>query len=391
MTASRDRPGSLSKNRGTFVLALLRTPVVRGVSLAALVSTGLAVAPTVSAPDAFGAADQSMTRTGHARPGVDPATSGLYGAGDPTYDGVYRQGLALLALRGAGARPQRRAVRWLLRQQCDDGRWTSYRADVSARCGRGDSNATAMAVMALRAVGRDRAARQGLRWLKQHQLRGGGWEYSRGWGADANSTGLVLQAVLAMGQRPARVTVRGDSGFDFLRRVQLRCGASPADRGALAYQVAVPLQANGFATAQATQALARTALPVRPAKQWVPAGRLDCANGRLERSARTAAASWLAAVLRRHNGTIPNAFGKGPDLGATANAVLSLVAVRTARAQAFGAAAALRRRVRDFVLDGRDVRPAAAALLVLTQLATRADPRDVKGFDLVARIRSSIR
>ncbi|MDH4160655.1 MAG: terpene cyclase/mutase family protein, partial [Actinomycetota bacterium] len=209
-------------------------------TLATVLGLGLALA----SPPA-GAAETSAGR--------DPARTGLYGAQDPTYDGVYRQGLTILALTDAGAEVDRSAIQWLRRQQCGNGRWTSFRSDLGTRCGPADSNATAVAVMALTALGRSAAPTRGLEWLVAHQQVGGGWEYSKGWGADANSTGLVVQALIARGVDPQTVT-NGGSGLDFLASVQLGCSAAPDDRGALAYLSEDPLVANDYATAQATQA-----------------------------------------------------------------------------------------------------------------------------------------
>ncbi len=62
------------------------------------------------------------------------ANVGLFGAQDPTYDGVYRQSLAILGLVATGHLPDTPAVDWLLAQQCSDGAFTAYRANTSAAC-----------------------------------------------------------------------------------------------------------------------------------------------------------------------------------------------------------------------------------------------------------------
>ena len=43
------------------------------------------------------------------------ADGGLYGKGDPTYDGVYRQSLSILALEATGRAVPKRALKWLKR------------------------------------------------------------------------------------------------------------------------------------------------------------------------------------------------------------------------------------------------------------------------------------
>ncbi len=64
------------------------------------------------------------------------ADHGLFGAAERTYNGAFRQGLALAELRGAGVASARVTsdVAWLEKQQCANGLWTSYRADPSTLC-----------------------------------------------------------------------------------------------------------------------------------------------------------------------------------------------------------------------------------------------------------------
>ena len=60
---------------------------------------------------------------------------GLYGATDPSFDGVFRQGLAILGLVSQGVAPDPSATTWLTDQQCTSGGWEAYRADTSVPCG----------------------------------------------------------------------------------------------------------------------------------------------------------------------------------------------------------------------------------------------------------------
>jgi ABC-type sugar transport system substrate-binding protein len=60
--------------------------------------------------------------------------AGLYGTKDPTYDGVWRQSLAFMAQQVAGVEPNRKAVGWLLDQQCDSGGFASYRPEPAKTC-----------------------------------------------------------------------------------------------------------------------------------------------------------------------------------------------------------------------------------------------------------------
>ena len=103
-----------------------------------------------------------------------------------------------------------------------------------------------------------------------------------------------------------------------------------------------------------------------------------------------AAVGYLARVLRVNAGAIPAPSGTDPDLGSTANAVLSLVAAGTARPQVRAAMAVLESHARSFVVSRGRVLPGAAALVVLAEHATSGDPHDVDGLDLVRRIGGSI-
>jgi hypothetical protein len=351
---------------------------------AAVALTAVALLPLVAPAADAGPADGTSK---------NPARIGLYGQQTPTYDGVYRQGLSILALDASGARVADEAVNWLRRQQCGNGSWTSFRSDLDTPCGVADSNATAMAVMALKAVGRTTAALKGLDWLVAHQLSGGGWEYSTGWGPDSNSTGLVVQALIAMKVDPETVENNG-TPFDFLASLQLDCDSDKVNqRGSLDYQAQDPLVRNDFATAQATQALARSKLPVAPHTGTNQLPQLEC-GGKVTTPADTpaeAAAGYLGRRLASHNGTIPFAGSGDPDYGSTTNAVLSLVAAGFGANQVELAMNKLERAVRTYVLDDdRKILPAAAAALVLAERATGGNPRNVDGMDLIKRLRNSI-
>ncbi|MFE0423072.1 hypothetical protein [Streptomyces sp. NPDC058953] len=104
----------------------------------------------------LGAAAAPVASAATTPPPATPLPSGLFGTTDPAYDGVWRQSLALLAQDTAGLKPAGKAVDWLTAQQCADGAFPSYRADVSGACAAKlprDSNATAAAVQALTATG----------------------------------------------------------------------------------------------------------------------------------------------------------------------------------------------------------------------------------------------
>ncbi len=91
---------------------------------------------------------------------------GLFGASDPTFDGAYRQGLALEALKVANVSSSdprvSAAIAWLTKQQCANGLWEAYRAQVGTPCPPAnpktftgpDTNSTSSAVQGLAAWGK---------------------------------------------------------------------------------------------------------------------------------------------------------------------------------------------------------------------------------------------
>ena len=114
----------------------------------------------LAAPFALAApAAQAATTT-------DPAKVGMYGAPDRPFlefDAVFVHSLAVLGLVASGGTPAPEAVDWLTAQQCPDGGFAAFRTPVGAPCPATDlgaftgedSNSTAVAAMALRAVGQD--------------------------------------------------------------------------------------------------------------------------------------------------------------------------------------------------------------------------------------------
>ena len=191
-------------------------------------------------------------------------SNGLFGAADPSFDGAFRQGLALMALKVAGA-SDTAAVDWLIDQQCADGLWTAFRADTTQPCPAvdpatftgPDTNSSALAVLGLQAQGSTTPAGNGAAALLSVRNSGGGWGFlaRSDQPTDANSTGLVVSALLAAdGTQDAR-------GVAALEALQVGCDGEPSDRGGIAFQdlTAGP---DALATAQATPALAGKALPL---------------------------------------------------------------------------------------------------------------------------------
>lgn len=237
-----------------------------------------ALVPAAGAP----AADrtQALTRsagTSTAAPAVDRAGSGddgIFGVQDPTYDGVYRQSLAIGGLIAGKVDVPSAAVDWLARQQCANGSFQSYRADTSVPCAPAGSetNSTANAVQALAALGTpvtEAAAGRAVAWLRTVQNPDGGVGFQAGSATDANSTGLFLNALVADGVDPTTVRAPGGSNpYDALITLQVGCtpnSRDPADIGGLAYQPQDgELNADTFATSGALLGFAGGAFPVTP-------------------------------------------------------------------------------------------------------------------------------
>jgi hypothetical protein len=126
----------------------------------------------------------------------------------------------LLALRQAGERAPRQAVRFVLSQQARSGGWAWYAA------GAPDSNDTAAAIEALRAAGvTGSPVRRGLAYLRRLQNRDGGFELIPGRGSDAQSTAWAVQAFVAARRSPPKGALaylrrlrRPDGSFRYSRR-----------------------------------------------------------------------------------------------------------------------------------------------------------------------------
>jgi hypothetical protein len=176
---------------------------------------------------------------------TDGDDAGLYGEGDPDFDGAFRQSLALLGLAAAGEDAPPEAIDWLLAQQCEDGGFTAYRApgrregECDAEEDAPDTNSTALAIQALAAHGVD-TDHDPVAWLEEAQNDDGGFGFGPGFGdTDTNSTGVVLQALAAAGEDPlgGRWT-RGDGAdpVTALLRLQIGCDGEEGQRGAFAFQ-----------------------------------------------------------------------------------------------------------------------------------------------------------
>lgn len=176
---------------------------------------------------------------------------GLYGAADPSFDGVFRQGLAITGLLAAGVDPPIVAFVWLGEQQCTApaaaaGAWEDYRANTAIACDAPDpntfagpdTNSTALAIMALEAA--DEAYPSPAGFLAASQNDDGGWPFIPGLGSDPSSTSLIIRALVSMGEDPADWATSGGDPWASLLSWQQGCDSPVADRGAFTSAFADP-------------------------------------------------------------------------------------------------------------------------------------------------------
>jgi len=195
-----------------------------------------------------------------------PVDAGLFGAADPTFDGAYRQGLALAALTAAGV-TNPAGSGWLTSQQCADGGWMSYRADTSVACTPADpntfsgedTNSTALAIEGLVAQGVSIPVSP-LTVLHGLQSTDGGFGFFGGT-SDPDSTAVVLQALLAFGEDPASVSWSAGSANPYTALVGFQLGCATATPGAFFFGTASS-GANMFATLDAVPAVAGKPFPL---------------------------------------------------------------------------------------------------------------------------------
>jgi hypothetical protein len=221
-------------------------------------------------PISFGGVDL-QARLSATRDAFEP---GLYGAADPTFDGVFRQSVAILGLQANGLGVPAGAFNWLVDQQCDAptaaaGGWTAYRPDTTVDCLAPDpnlfvgpeTNSTALAVQAVLDVG-GTPGTDPIAFLRSAQGVDGGFPFITGGTVDPNSTALVIQALDALDQgagAPPWQQADGDTPTSSLRSWQIVCGE--LDAGALSSPFSNG-DADQFATIQGTWGLAGVALPL---------------------------------------------------------------------------------------------------------------------------------
>ncbi|GAA2275922.1 hypothetical protein GCM10010145_38660 [Streptomyces ruber] len=352
-------------------------------------------AAVLAATAVLGAAAPAVAADASPSPSPSVAIpSGLYGDTDPSYDGVWRQSLALVAQDLVGEKPAAEAVDWLVGQQCEDGAFPAYRADATTQCGSGtqvDTNSTAAAVQALTALGgHDAETVHALRWLKDAQNADGGWGYTADGPSDANSTSLVVGALAAVGDDPEEQRSEdGNSPYDALAALAVPCDEDGG--GAFAYQPDAKgtLTANADATAAAVLGSLGKGFVAEADETGAAAGTGACADGDdlTPQDAARNGAAYLSEELAK-DGHLTSALAGAedqPDHGNTADAVVALAAAGATESTAKPLAWLQENGPRWAAQAG----PAAYAQLVFAAHATGTDPRDFGGTDLVKELNAT--
>jgi hypothetical protein len=228
--------------------------------------------------------------------------AGLFGSPDgPTYSSAYTEGLALLALAAAG-QSNRLGDAWLVRQQCSNGGWTTYRPSTSKACpaenpakfAGADTNSTALATQAL--VAQKTTPRLSpLSFFEKAEYPNGGFGYigtvAKSQPVDPDSTAVVIQALVALHKLddPSFSKSGGAKPERALSHFQLGCAAPVSERGAYDYPGAKG--PNLFATIQAIPAAAEKAFPIKKGTLSPDLPRTSCSSSKRARLLATAASS----------------------------------------------------------------------------------------------------
>jgi prenyltransferase beta subunit len=177
-------------------------------------------------------------------------------------DFVNEHSYAMIALASAERQVSQIAIDYLLNIQIEDGTW-SWNGDTTL--GNGDNNTAAIAVTALIAAGvpaSNPQIQKTIAHLAEQQNADGGFPYIKpspyGTDSDANSTAVVIWALIAAGEDPAgnKWKYQGQDGHSAYDRLQ----AFQNESGAFRWQEGVP-DDNLAATVQALVALEFETLP----------------------------------------------------------------------------------------------------------------------------------
>ncbi len=238
------------------------------------------------------------------------ADKGLFGTTAPTFDGAFRQGEALTALKAAGVAEATVAssLSWLAGQQCASGLWTSYRPDATAPCPAPDpvnftgpdTNSSGLAMQGLAAYGERPRKSLALNAFRAIETSDGGFSFiaAPGQTSDPDSTAISIQGLLAYGAADSLPSFRrgGHSPYSALAAYQVGCAGPAAEQGGFQLFLGAGT-ANLFATVQSVPAMAHATFPLARSTPGpaVPSRPCSVANLRPSAAASTAAANAVAA------------------------------------------------------------------------------------------------
>jgi hypothetical protein len=249
-------------------------------------------------PHSFGGVD--LVSRLEATKQTSGADTGLFGpapaAGDPCYDCAFRQSFAVMGLAAAAA-TDAQATTWLAGQQCADKGFQSYKPpstachppDLNAFTGE-DTNSTALATQALVDAGHAFGVGNPLDFLATTQNTDGGFGFFAGSSTDADSTGIVTQAVVAGGEDPrsGRWVKGAATPQSALLSLQIGCEGAAADRGAFDFQTETPLKPNALATEQAVPGAMSKPFPLTAVTLTTAEPAVDCTPATTTTTAPTA-------------------------------------------------------------------------------------------------------
>ena len=199
--------------------------------------------------------------------------AGMFGADDPTYDGTYRTSLALMALQRYGYSTNSTSVNsglvWLRAQQCPSGGFTSSVIEnpcngVGSSYQGPDTNSTAQAIEALRALGRPTGQgmpiARAVAWLATLETANATWPWYPGIDPDSNSTAIVAVGLWTAGQRLNQAPWQKPSGVNpWLALMGFQVTTPGPNFGGFIYQPG--MLADPISTEQVTYALSGNQFP----------------------------------------------------------------------------------------------------------------------------------
>jgi hypothetical protein len=325
---------------------------------------------------------------------------GLFGSQSPTYDGVFRQSLSIIALTSAKVAVPAAAEKWLKNQQCKDGSFEAFRASTTGACKASDlnsysgkdSNSTAMGAIALMSLGEKALALKAVTWLRKTQNVDGGMPWLKGGLSDSASSALALLAVRTVGLDPAKFTRNAKSLTDYIRTATLGCSYPAAKRGGVAFQTGTTLMADDLTSAQVAAAL-NSDFPVSAQPVYSRNVRLKCPGAVPSdlQSLKDVVAGYTAARLKANKFKIPSAFGSGTDWSSTSWSVLGLVGAHRGLAEVNATVEVLKANVNVAIVGPSQTRePGKIALLILVATSRNLDPKSFGDKNLVSILKGTL-